>query len=52
MTERKQTLVYIFDPTSPRISAYEIHEWIFDQIKVTEQSLAMIQTDGINDMSI
>jgi hypothetical protein len=39
--------VCIFDPISPRISAYEIHEWIFDQLKVTEQSLAMRQTDGI-----
>jgi hypothetical protein len=47
MAERKQTLVCIFDPTSPRITAYEIHEWLFDQLKVTEQSLAMIQIDGI-----
>jgi len=28
-----------FDPTSPRISVYEIHEWIHDQLQVSEQSL-------------
>jgi beta-galactosidase/beta-glucuronidase len=39
--------VCIFNPISPRISAYEIYEWIFDKLKVTEQSLAMIQTEGI-----
>ena len=40
-------MVCIFDPTSPRISAYEIHEWIHEQIQISEQSLTMIQIDGI-----
>ena len=32
MTELQHTAVCIFDPTSPRISAYEIHEWIQEQL--------------------
>ena len=47
MAERQQTMVCIFYPTSPRISAYEIHEWIHDQLQVSEQSLTMIQIDGV-----
>jgi len=47
MTEREYTTVCIFDPTSPRISAYEIHEWIHEELQVSEQSLTMIQIDGI-----
>jgi hypothetical protein len=35
-----------FDPTSPRISAFEIHEWIHDQLRVPEKSMTMIQIDG------
>ena len=40
-------MVCIFDPTSPRISAYELHERIHDELQVSEQSLTMIQIDGI-----
>jgi len=47
MTERQHTMVCIFDPTSPRISAYEIHEWNHEQLQVSEQSLTMIKIDGI-----
>ena len=47
MTERQHTMVCIFYPTSPRISAYEIQEWIHEQLQVSEQSLTMIQIDGI-----
>ena len=47
MAERQYTMVCIFDPTSPSISAYEIHEWIHEQLQVSEQSLNMIQIDGI-----
>jgi hypothetical protein len=44
--EQRNTLVCIFDPTSPCISAYEIHEWIHDQLQVLHHSLTMIQIDG------
>jgi len=40
-------MICIFDPTSPRISAYEIHEWIHEQLQISEQSLTVIQIDGI-----
>ena len=43
----QHTMACIFDPTNPRISAYEIHEWIHDHVQVSEQSLTMIQIDGI-----
>jgi hypothetical protein len=46
MADRQHTIVCIFDPNSPRISAYEIHEWIYEQLQVTEHALAMIQIDG------
>ena len=46
MTERKNTVVCIFDPASPRISAMEVHEWIFAVLKVKEQTVQMIQIDG------
>ena len=45
--ERQHTMVCIFDPTSPRISAYELHEWIREQLQVSEQSLTVIQIDVI-----
>ena len=47
MAERQLTMACIFDPNSPRISAYEVHEWIHDQPQVSEQSLTMIQIDRI-----
>jgi hypothetical protein len=39
-------IVRIFDPNSPRISASEIHEWIHDQLHISEYSFTMIQIDG------
>jgi hypothetical protein len=33
MAERKNTIMRQFDPTSPRISAHEIHDWIHDVLK-------------------
>ena len=47
MGDRQHTIVCIFDPTSPRISAYEIREWIHDHLQVPDHSLTMMQTDGI-----
>jgi hypothetical protein len=46
MAERKHTLVSIFDPTSPRISGFEIHEWTHERLQILEHSLTMIQIDG------
>jgi hypothetical protein len=47
MAERQQTIVCIFEPTSPRISAFDIHEWVFENLRVAEHALTMIQIDAI-----
>jgi hypothetical protein len=47
MSERRNTLVCCFDPTSPRLAAFDIHEWIHSQLQVSEHSVTMIQIDGI-----
>jgi hypothetical protein len=46
MCERNNTLVCYFDHASPRISAFEIHEWIHLQLQVSEQSVLMVQIDA------
>jgi len=46
MSERQNTVVCSFDPKSPRISALDIHEWIFEQLHVPESVVAIVQTDG------
>ena len=45
MSDRLNTLACIFDPRSPRISAYNIHEWIHDTLRLAED-VRMIQVDG------
>ena len=47
MTERQQTIVCIFEPSSPRITAFDIHEWVFENLHVAEHALTMIQIDAI-----
>lgn len=39
-------LVCTLDHQSPRISAYEIHEWIHDALHVSDARITMIQIDG------
>jgi len=39
-------VVCSFDPKSPRISALDIHEWIFEQLHVPENVVTMVQIDG------
>jgi hypothetical protein len=46
MSERQNTIVCIFDVKSPRISAFNIHEWIVETLKLAEEDLYMIQIDG------
>jgi hypothetical protein len=46
MGERQNTFVCAFDPQIPRISAYEIHEWIYETICLSESEVNMIQIDG------
>jgi len=47
MAERHNTVVCSFDLASPRITAHEIHEWIFAVLRITEHKERMIQIDGI-----
>jgi hypothetical protein len=43
---RKNTLVYCFDPISPRISAYDLHDWIHETTRLRDDEVAMVQIDG------
>jgi len=46
MTERQQTIVCVFEKSSPRVSAFEIHEWVYKTLRIHEQDVALIQIDG------
>jgi len=46
MIERQNTIVCVFDPKSPRITAYHIHEWIYEKLKMQEDDVRVIQIDG------
>jgi hypothetical protein len=43
MTDRQNTVVRVFDTSSPRTSAHQIHEWIYESIKLPEADVRMIQ---------
>ena len=47
MTERHNTVVCAFDLASPKITAHDIHEWIFNVLRIPENSVQLIQIDGI-----
>ena len=47
MAIRSNTIVFTFDPASPRITAHDIYEWLHAEIRIQEQKVQMIQTDGI-----
>jgi len=46
MGERQNTIVCIFDMRSPRTTAFNIHEWIYAQLRLQEDDIRMIQIDG------
>jgi len=46
MTERENTSVCTFDPQSPRITAYDIHEWIYETMHLDGTDVVMVQVDG------
>ena len=43
MCDRLNTIVCIFDPRSPRISAFNIHEWIHDNLRLVEEDTWSVQ---------
>ena len=47
MTERPNTLVCTFETASPRITAYDIHEWIYSTLRLPDSEVNMIQIDRI-----
>jgi hypothetical protein len=47
MNEPRNTLVCCFDPASPRLTAFDIHEWFHSQLQVSKHSISMILIDGI-----
>jgi hypothetical protein len=46
MMESHNTVICIFEKSSPRISAYDIHEWIHETLKLPEDDVNMVQIDG------
>jgi hypothetical protein len=46
--DRKDTIVCSFEKHSPRISAYEIHEWILRELKKEKEEVGAIQIDGFH----
>jgi hypothetical protein len=46
MTERHNTIVCVFDKSSPRISAYDIQEWIYATLQLPEDGVQMVKIDG------
>jgi hypothetical protein len=46
MTDRQNTIVCAFDPNSPRITVHQIHDWIYESLKLPETDVRMIQIDG------
>jgi len=46
MCERQNTVVFSFDTRSPRVNAYQIHEWLHDTALIREEDVRVIQIDG------
>ena len=44
MLERHNTIVCTFEQTSPRITAFDIHDCIHDVLRIIEHTLNMIET--------
>jgi len=43
MAIRSNTIVFTFDPASPRITAYDIHELLHEEMRIQEQKVQMLQ---------
>ena len=52
MAERQNTVVCSFDSSSPRITAYDIHDWLHATFRIQENAVSMIQIDGIKGQII
>ena len=45
MCDRQNTLVFSFDIRSPRINAFQIHEWLDENFHIKEDEIRVIQID-------
>jgi hypothetical protein len=46
MCDRQNTVVCAFGPSSPRVLALQIHDWKYDNLKLPEDDVRIIQIDG------
>jgi hypothetical protein len=46
MNNRQHTIVCIFDTWSPKITALQVHEWIYHHLQLPEDEVRMIQING------
>ena len=46
MSDRLSTIVCGFDPRNPRVNAFHIHEWIYENLHIAEENIRMIQIHG------
>jgi hypothetical protein len=46
MTERRNTIVCVFESNAPKLSAYEVHEWISGVLRIPEEEALYVQIDG------
>jgi hypothetical protein len=46
MSERRKTVVCAFDPAGPRMTACDVHDWIFEVLQLPEDEVRMVQIDG------
>ena len=44
--DRQNTIVCSFDMRSPKINAFQIHEWLHDTLRLNEDDIRVIQIDG------
>ena len=46
MCDRHNTIVCSFDLRSPRINAFQIHEWLYETVHLKEDDISVIQING------
>jgi hypothetical protein len=46
MCDRQNTIACVFDPSGKRVSALQIHDWMYENLKLPEEDVRMIQIDG------
>jgi len=46
MSDRQNAIACSFDLKTPRINAYQSHEWLYDKLHLNEDDIRVIQIDG------